>query len=66
MVRPGKKLREGVKVDFGDGLLHAEILEVMENGDRLVHFEYDGIFNENTRQNRLNAFTTIHNRKTKR
>ena len=46
MVRPGKKLRGGVKVDFGDGLLHAEILEVMENGDRLVHFEYDGIFNE--------------------
>lgn len=46
MVRPGKKLREGVKVDFGDGLLHAKILEVMENGDRLVHFEYDGIFNE--------------------
>ena len=46
MVRPGKKIREGVKVDFGDGLLHAEILEVMENGDRLVHFEYDGIFNE--------------------
>ena len=46
MVRPGKKLREGVKVDFGDGLLQAEILEVMENGDRLVHFEYDGIFNE--------------------
>ena len=46
MVRPGKKLREGVKVDFGDGLLHAEILEVMENGDRLVHFEYDGIINE--------------------
>ena len=46
MVKPGKKLREGVKVDFGDGLLHAEILEVMENGDRLVHFEYEGIFNE--------------------
>lgn len=46
MVRPGKKLREGVKVEFGDGLLNAEILEVMENGDRLVHFEYEGIFNE--------------------
>lgn len=46
MVRPGKKLRAGVKVDFGEGLLHAEILEVMENGDRLVHFEYEGIFNE--------------------
>ena len=27
-------------------MLHAEILDVMENGDRLVHFEYDGIFNE--------------------
>lgn len=46
MVRPGKKLRAGVKVDFGEGLLHAEILDVMENGDRLVHFEYEGIFNE--------------------
>ena len=46
MVRPGKKLREGVKVEFGEGLLKAEILEVMENGDRLVHFEYEGIFNE--------------------
>ena len=46
MVRPGKKLREGVKVEFGEGLLKAEILEVMENGDRKVHFEYDGIFNE--------------------
>ena len=46
MVRPGKKLRTGVKVEFGEGLLKAEILEVMENGDRKVHFEYNGIFNE--------------------
>ena len=46
MVRPGKKLRTGAKVEFGEGLLKAEILEVLENGDRKVHFEYDGIFNE--------------------
>ena len=38
MVRPGKKLRTGVKVEFGEGLLKAEILEVMENGDRKVHY----------------------------
>ena len=46
MVRPGKKLRQGAKVEFGEGLLKAEILEVMENGNRKVHFEYNGIFNE--------------------
>ena len=46
IVRPGKKLRTGAKVEFGEGLLKAEILEVLENGNRKVHFEYDGIFNE--------------------
>lgn len=46
MVRPGKKLREGVKLDFGEGLLKAEILQVLENGNRKIHFEYEGIFNE--------------------
>ncbi len=46
MVRPGKKLKTGTKVDFGDGLLKGEILDVLENGDRKVHFEYQGIFNE--------------------
>ena len=46
MVRPGKKLRAGTKVEFGEGLLKAEIMEVLENGNRKVHFEYKGIFNE--------------------
>ncbi len=46
MVRPGKKLRTGTKVEFGEGLLRAEIIEVLENGNRKVHFEYEGIFNE--------------------
>ncbi len=46
MVRPGKKIKPGVKIEFGDGILKAEVMEILENGDRIVHFEYDGIFNE--------------------
>ena len=46
MVRPGKKLKTGVKVSFGDGLLEAEILEMLDNGNRKVKFIYEGIFNE--------------------
>ena len=46
MVRPGNKLKPGAKVTFGDGLLNAEILEVLEGGNRKVKFEYQGIFNE--------------------
>lgn len=46
MVRPGKKLRSGTQVEFGDGILKAEIIDVLENGNRKVHFEYEGIFNE--------------------
>ena len=46
MVRPGKKLKTGVKVSFGNGLLKAEILEMLENGNRKVKFYYQGIFNE--------------------
>lgn len=46
MVRPGSKLKAGAKVLFGDGLLKATVLEVLENGNRKVEFEYTGIFNE--------------------
>ena len=46
MVRPGNKLKPGSKVSFGDGILKAEILEVLEGGNRKVKFEYKGIFNE--------------------
>ena len=46
IVRPGNKLHIGTKVTFGDGLLNAEILEVMEGGTRKVKFTYSGIFNE--------------------
>ena len=46
IVRPGNKLHVGAKVIFGDGILEAEILEVMPGGTRKVEFKYDGIFNE--------------------
>jgi len=46
MVRPGRRLQEGARVTFGDGILKAEILEKMNGGSRKVKFEYDGIFNE--------------------
>ena len=46
IVRPGNKLHVGAKVLFGDGLLQAEILEVMPGGTRKVKFTYKGIFNE--------------------
>ena len=46
LVRPGKKCRPGAKFVFGDGLLKAEVLEVVEEGNRLIRFTYDGIFEE--------------------
>lgn len=46
IVRPGNKLHIGTKVIFGDGLLEAEILDIMPGGTRKVKFNYNGIFNE--------------------
>ena len=46
LVRPGKKLRPGARAVFGDGSLKAEILEIAGGGNRLVRFEYEGIFEE--------------------
>ena len=46
LVKPGKKLRSGARVSFGDGRLTAEILEAMPDGNRMVHFTYQGIFEE--------------------
>lgn len=44
LVRPGKKLKEGTSVIFGDGRLRAEIVQHLENGNRLVRFFYEGNF----------------------
>lgn len=46
LVKPGKKMRPGAKVVFGDGRLRAEVIDVMEEGNRLVRFAYEGIFEE--------------------
>lgn len=46
LVKPGKKARPGMRLSFGDGLLHAEVQEIIEEGNRLIRFEYEGIFEE--------------------
>lgn len=46
LVKPGKKARPGARIVFGDGRLKAEVVDVVEEGNRLIHFEYEGIFEE--------------------
>lgn len=46
LVKPGKKVKPGGKIYFGDGLLIADVLSIEEDGTRLVEFHYDGIFEE--------------------
>ena len=46
LVRPGKKMRKGAKLSFGDGELTAEVVEELPGGNRLVKFDYEGIFLE--------------------
>lgn len=46
LVKPGKKARPGARLSFGDGSLRAEVLEVVEEGNRLIRFFYEGIFEE--------------------
>lgn len=46
MVKPGRKAKPGDRIEFGDGLLKAEVLEVVEGGNRIARFEYEGIFEQ--------------------
>ncbi|MCR4947434.1 MAG: tRNA preQ1(34) S-adenosylmethionine ribosyltransferase-isomerase QueA [Lachnospiraceae bacterium] len=46
LVKPGKKMRVGAKVTFGDGLMTGEVIGMGEEGNRLIRFEFDGIFEE--------------------
>ena len=46
LVKPGKKAKPGTRIVFGDGRLKAEVVDVVEEGNRLIHFEYEGIFEE--------------------
>lgn len=46
LVKPGKKMKIGAEVIFGDGLLRGKVLDVVDEGNRLVQFTYEGIFEE--------------------
>ena len=46
LVKPGKKARPGTRLVFGGGLLKAEVTDVVDEGNRLIRFEYEGIFEE--------------------
>lgn len=46
LVKPGKKAKPGSRIVFGNGLLKAEVIDIVEEGNRLVKFEFDGIFEE--------------------
>lgn len=46
LVKPGKKAKTGTKIIFGDGILTGEVIDVVDDGNRLIQFSYDGIFEE--------------------
>ena len=46
LVKPGKKAKPGAQISFGDGLLIGEVIDVVEEGNRLIKFQYNGIFEE--------------------
>ena len=46
LVKPGRKAKPGTRISFGDGLLNGEVIDVVDEGNRLIRFEYDGIFEE--------------------
>ena len=46
LVKPGRKAKPGTRIQFGDGLLVGEVMDIVDEGNRLIHFEFDGIFEE--------------------
>ncbi|MBQ3584243.1 MAG: tRNA preQ1(34) S-adenosylmethionine ribosyltransferase-isomerase QueA [Lachnospiraceae bacterium] len=46
LVKPGKKARVGCRISFGDGILIGEVIDIVEDGNRLIRFEYEGVFEE--------------------
>ncbi|MBD9013668.1 MAG: tRNA preQ1(34) S-adenosylmethionine ribosyltransferase-isomerase QueA [Lachnospiraceae bacterium] len=46
LVKPGKKAKIGTRISFGDGILMGEVVDIVEEGNRLIQFSYDGIFEE--------------------
>ena len=60
LVRPGRKLKPGARVTFGDGSLKAVILDILDEGNRLVEFQYDGIFEEVLKLADKNMYQTVY------
>lgn len=50
LVKPGKKCKVGTVISFGDGILTGEVVDIVDEGNRLIQFHYDGIFEENLDQ----------------
>lgn len=46
LVRPGKKMKMGAEIEFGQGLLKGKVVEILEDGTRCIEFDYEGIFEE--------------------
>ena len=46
LVKPGKKVKIGTEIIFGNGLLVGEVVDILEEGERIIQFKYEGIFNE--------------------
>ena len=46
LVKPGKKCKVGTWISFGDGILRGEVIDIVEEGNRLIQFHYEGIFEE--------------------
>ena len=46
LVKPGRKAKPGTRISFGDGLLTGEVVDIVDEGNSLIHFEYEGIFEE--------------------
>ena len=46
LVKPGRKARPGTRISFGDGIITGEVMDIVDEGNRLIHFEYEGIFEE--------------------
>ncbi|MCI9388796.1 MAG: tRNA preQ1(34) S-adenosylmethionine ribosyltransferase-isomerase QueA [Lachnospiraceae bacterium] len=46
LVKPGRKIRPGCRLTFGEGMLEAEVTDIVDDGNRLVHFLYKGVFEE--------------------
>ena len=60
LVKPGKKAKPGTVISFGDGLLKGTVVDVIEDGNRLIQFSYEGIFEEILDQLRSDAAASIH------